>query len=209
MSNLAELEEEVTTMFEHLSKENNIEYQINEFEQNWTKWSIDDTINWFKYIIYCTPAYTSKSTNNRYESDDSVQTYSDNDDDNDNNYAIDDAKNQEEKEMEQNENGTNDLDFIKIKNNLVEKGFVSKMFLQGMEKKDLINYGFKNPLYYRLIYKKIDKLIDKYPVKKRKGKQKDKSKHNGTSMAVNNTDPVEDANNMSSMVEGYPDDTHC
>ena len=185
MSKIEEMERNATNKIEWLLKQHSIKNKIDAFEQNWTKWSIDDTIEWFKYVLVCKqnkPKPQNNDENNEneiefYDSDYSIEnldiesdTASENDYNCDQNIDNnDDEKKNEESQMKFNNDS---IDFDHIKQRMIEESFIlPKHFLLAMDKTDLKKIGFIKRNEYQLIYKQTKILVAKYP----KGKRRKKS----------------------------------
>ena len=192
-------EEREATMNEALKRYNNVVKECNNdwsklngdnlidsFEKEWTQWSIDDTINWFDFVLkmeetrYSNDKHQNGNVNingNDYNSD--SESYSD-DSDSDSESGSDETSDdnhddEKERELEKNRKKfkSNEIDFEDIKSRLEATGFRAKTDLVHLDKAfNFKQCGFKNKKDCKVLCKQTKKLIEKYPRKKQKKKKK-------------------------------------
>ena len=175
MKNISKLEESVISSLKEFN--NKSKERIDIFEKDWMKWDINDTLKWFKYILY----NNNNNNNNNidYDSDYSIESDETESESDSNSYGNNgkDMINIEDYKYNENENeneNINNIDFILIKNKLLKHHFKAKYYLNGMKKGTFKKFGFKNQFHYRLLYKQTQLLIEKYPRNRKKIAIKDK-----------------------------------
>ena len=124
---------------------------IGSFEEKWREWSVDDTVEWFEFVL------NTKGLNLNDEN------YSSSDDDED-----EDNDETEDKKQEINE----DIDFKHVKLHLSGIEFNAKEDLPVLVKPfQFKRFGFKNKKDCKLLCKNTKLLMKKYPKKRKKSKK--------------------------------------
>ena len=163
---------------------------INTFEKKWREWNVDDTIEWFKFVVNM-----KNGGGDDYEIDhySSSETSDSSDDEDKNDHKLDDEKKQ----------GINEeIHFQDIKSHLLSIHFKSKKDLPMLSKTfQFKRFGFKNEQDCKLLCKKTQQLIEKYPKKGKKSKKHSKRQNNDGSSGKNKTK----GNDID--VEGFVQDT--
>ena len=161
---------------------------IDSFEKKWCEWSIDDTIEWFEFVL--------NMKNLGVKDDDEIEYYSSSDDDdeddnkviiNDHDIAIDDKMSE------------SNIDFEHVKSRLFAMQFNCKkdlpMILKSFQFK---KFGFNNKQHCQLLCKNTKLLIDKYPKKHKKPKNQNKK----------NVENKDDNGNKYVGLEGFVENTN-
>ena len=124
------------------------EESINKFEKEWCKWSVDDTVEWFKFIIAkekCINVNYNKFNCNK------IGARSDNEQESDSKY--------ERNNIEPN--------WDQIGTNLGLFNFRAKVVLSGMNHEFLEHFGVENKDIRQMLLKNISQLTRKYPKNKK------------------------------------------
>ena len=150
MSEILIFENEKITKLNEIINNKKINNNIESFEKNWINWNIDDTIKWFKYIIY--------SNNNNYINNSNELNE---------NSGIEnesDIKNNQNENINENEDEIIfELDFNRIEETLIKCKFVAKANLPKMDLKAYKKLGFLNQIDCKLINEETKRLVQKYP----------------------------------------------
>ena len=179
---------DIIKYFDNISKQCN-EYwnklggnaTINSFEQKWTQWTIDETVQWFDFVL-------KNSDNNDYEIgyDSSGSEDSENSEDND------------EKKVDLDDN---DIGYQSIISKLQLMNFRAKTNLPYLGKAfHFQQFGFKNKLHCKILCQQTKKLIAKYPKKAKVTKTKNKKQGGYDASKIKNLD--------NSNVEGFVPETN-
>ena len=156
---------------------------IDSFEEKWCKWNIDDTIQWFDFVLKCKNSnYKYIDENENYDnckhlnyvsdSDYEIEDYSSSSDDS---YSDEDEKKHEHGDLT-----SINLNFKNVKIRMEAMEFRAKrdfgLILKPFQFK---RYGFKNKNDCKLLFKQTQLLVKKYPKKSQNnGKQlQDKKQH--------------------------------
>ena len=135
---------------------------INSFEKKWCEWDVDDTTEWFKFVLNMKNGGDDDYEIDDYSSSDTSDGSHDDQDENDHE-LLDDEKKQELNE---------EIDFQDIKSHLLSIHFKSKKDLPMLSKTfQFKRFGFKNKKDCKLLCKKTQQLIEKYPKKRKKIKK--------------------------------------
>ena len=128
---------------------------IDSFEKKWCEWSIDDTTQWFEFVL---------GGNDKNKDDSSDSDSSDDEDDDET-----DEKKQEIINVE--------VDFKHVLSRLNMGRFNAKKELPVLVKAfQFERFGFKNKRDRKLLVKKTKQLVEKYPrIKRKKSKKKQKN----------------------------------
>ena len=157
---------------------------IDEFEQKWTQWNVDDTLNWFSFVLKC----------KKYSSIDDGNVNSDCKND-----ESDDSDTSDASESESESNGSRKrekVDYKKVRNLLIAINFRAKKNLPLMLKSfQFKQFGFQNKNDCKLLCKQTKLLMEKYPKKSKKSKSKRKQK-------------FKQPNNDHDLIEGFVQETH-
>ena len=159
---------------------------INTFEKKWCEWDVDDTIEWFKFVLNMKNGGDDDYEIDDYSTSDSSDSSDDDDDDENDHELLDDEKKQE----------LNEIDFQDIKSHLLSIHFKSKGFPMLSKTFQFKRFGFKNKKDCKLLCKKTQELIEKYPKKGKKSKKHSKRQDNHGSTRNN------------SNMEGFVEDTN-
>ena len=116
---------------------------IDSFEKRWSEWDINDTIEWFKFVLNQTKVDDS--------GDDNINIELQDDDD-------------EKKQLEMTVTETIEIDFEDIKSNLLQMKFNCKKYFPILLKlSQFETFGFKNMKDQEYLCKKVKQLMKKYP----------------------------------------------
>ena len=129
---------------------------IDSFEKKWCEWSIDNTTQWFEFVLSC---------------DYKTENYSDSDSD-----SSDDDEDDDETD-EKKEEANKEVDFKHVESRLNVVGFNAKKDLPVLVKPfQFKRFGFKNKRDCKLLFNKTKQLVEKYPrMKRKKSKKKQKN----------------------------------
>ena len=164
---------------------------INSFEKKWCEWSIDDTIEWFKFVLNQDGMYDAYD----YEIEDCSINSSDSSDS-----SGDDDDEEEEADEKKQEMNEIQVDFQRVRSYLSGFGFNAKKDLPTLVKPfQFERFGFKNKKDCKLVCKKTKGLVKKYPRKSKKAKKKNKTR-NQQDNSMNKQNDVG--------VEGFVEDTN-
>ena len=190
---------------ETLLDKNEITSRIDLFEENWAKWSIEDTVEWFKYVLNCKEKNNINDDSSIEDSDTESETETESETDLNENKAMSknnniiNNNNEDEKKSENENTNLCDVDFDSVSKTMRRENFLPKHFLIAMDKKDLIKIGFKTRNDYRLIYKQTKMLVVKYP----KGKKSRKNRKKSRNREIDNV-----GDSLRNQVEGIVEDTY-
>ena len=147
MSKVIELENNINKQCNII----NLQSTINTFEKEWCKWDVDDTIEWFKFIV-------EKENNNVNYDDNDINEYESNSDDQQDEV---DLKHQHlEQPIEPN--------WDKIGQNLLVFQFRTKTIFPSMNHGLLKHFGVRNKQLRNKLLENITQLTQKYPKRKRR-----------------------------------------
>ena len=184
---------------DHWSKLNGDE-MIESFEKEWTQWTVDDTIQWFDFVLKMErlrrdndePQTAAGKHNSGYDSN--SEDYSDESSSSDDNR--DDRDDEKERELKNEKNKkSNEIDFQDIKSKLLSTGFRAKkdlaFFVQPFNFKQC---GFKNKKDCKILCKQTKKLMEKYPKKR-------KHKNNKSKKSIMKNQHVDDDYDLEGVVQ--------
>ena len=148
-------------------------YAIEQFESNWTMWTIDDSINWFEYIL--------SSKHDDTDDDSNSDTDSDSDSDSDESNGITSGgnntntnDNNDDEKNESNKSQSEAVDYTSVHKNMVSSKFKARKNLPIMSKSfQFKQLGFNNKRYCKLLSKYTKQLMKKYPKPSKKSKAKE------------------------------------
>ena len=146
------------------------------FEKRWCEWSVDETTQWFAFLL------DTKSVDiygdDDYEIEDYSSSTSNSGDENDNDEE-DDEKKQETNEVL--------VDFKHVESVLYGMDFNAKKYFPVLLKPfQFKTFGFGNKQDRKLLCKKTKALIEKYPRKSKSNKKYQKSKEKNNNNINNN-----------------------
>lgn len=146
---------------------------INEFEENWEKWKLEDTICWFKYVIYCKNSKDFNLLNDDVLQDtdgcevtDSEEEEDDDDDDREEYERKDNNRMSRNGKKNFDDENDDEIKFNQIEAVLKRKRFRAKYYLEKMNKNKYRTYGFDNQTHYRLLDMATRDLIQRHPPNK-------------------------------------------
>ena len=170
---------------------------IDSFEQRWCEWDINDTIEWFKFVLNAKNLNLNLIGNNDDNDHDyQIEDCSSSSDDNSGRGNIDQDDEKQKLEM------IEAIDFKYIKSKLLSTEFGAKKYFPILFKPfQFKQFGFKNKKDQKFLCKKVKQLIEKYPKQKKQSKNKNKNKKQQEKRIKNNVNDFE--------VEGFVQDTHC
>ena len=163
---------------------------IDSFEKRWCEWSVDDTIEWFEFVL-------SQDSEHIYDNDYEIEDYNSSDSSDDDN----DEEEDDEKQHVRDREVTELIDFKQVRSYLCGLGFNTKKDLPILVKSfQFERFGFKNKNDCKLLCKKTKGLVKKYPRKSNKSKKKNKTRKNQKENVMSKRNDVR--------LEGFIDDTN-
>ena len=157
---------------------------IDSFESNWTKWNVNDSLKWFKFVLstkYTLSINNMHMNNNNNDNDYVIENLSEDDSDTDSD-SESDSENDDEKLKESNVKETNvrvAIDYSVVEEQLNKLQFRAKKNLPLIKKSfQYHQFGFENKNDRKLLCQATKELMEKYPKKSKKKSQNNKNKQN-------------------------------